>query len=404
MTPVRTEQRLDQGEFSFEFDSLTLHFSSWQEGFSVIGQRVDGSEMRLSDLPNKKILWPAVSPETPLGKLQQTIPEPIRKVISPVRNHQYRLIRLTALHPFAAQLCVDNPVLFWLWGVQVAMAAGDLADVIKRDLGQKQHQLLLQLLAGKCAPWVQQRPKSAVKLLKKMTIQAGDQTEINQIMRLLNHPESESMRHQTDIDATTESYLFHCEALNPRWRQHLRGSCRETAVADRTILLKRELGRIGTLWRDAVRMAQELEIEIWERQLYRLKHSEQLIALHDEIVRHYNQKMATLHKQINFPPPPIAGTEKIRPVTNYFELLEEGRVMHHCVGSYSVRVQQGQSYIYQVLSPQRATLELDLTRRKIVIGQMKCRFNAEPTRESYDFVQKWIEEQKTALRTFKRLT
>ena len=65
-----------------------------------------------------------------------------------------------------------------------------------------------------------------------------------------------------------------------------------------------------------------------------------------------------VYRVMRFPPPPIAGTDFIVPLTQPGQLLEEGRLQHNCVGNYGERVAAGKVFIYRVLKPERATLSL----------------------------------------------
>ena len=59
-----------------------------------------------------------------------------------------------------------------------------------------------------------------------------------------------------------------------------------------------------------------------------------------------------------FPPPPIAGTERLRPIRTFDDLQREGRIMGHCVGNYYQQVFNGFSYFYQWHGEERATVQL----------------------------------------------
>lgn len=86
----------------------------------------------------------------------------------------------------------------------------------------------------------------------------------------------------------------------------------------------------------------------------------QLRAYHDELTLLDQQRWANEEREADaFPPPPFPGTEAIRPLTDSAALYREGIEMQHCVGSYAYRVMAGYCYIYQVLAPIRATLEIE---------------------------------------------
>jgi hypothetical protein len=54
----------------------------------------------------------------------------------------------------------------------------------------------------------------------------------------------------------------------------------------------------------------------------------------------------------------VPGTAHIVPLRAPQALVEEGRKQHNCVAGYAERVAGGDTYIYRVLAPQRATLSL----------------------------------------------
>lgn len=64
--------------------------------------------------------------------------------------------------------------------------------------------------------------------------------------------------------------------------------------------------------------------------------------------------------------------------------------MHHCVGSYSQTVLKGNCYIYKVLNPQRATLELVRQAKSWRIGQLALHCNNSPSQATRLAVQDWL--------------
>jgi hypothetical protein len=63
-------------------------------------------------------------------------------------------------------------------------------------------------------------------------------------------------------------------------------------------------------------------------------------------------------RNLDFPPPPYAGTADLEPIRTLKELVEEGEQMRHCVASYADRIAGGSYYVYRVLKPIRATLAI----------------------------------------------
>ncbi len=69
------------------------------------------------------------------------------------------------------------------------------------------------------------------------------------------------------------------------------------------------------------------------------------------------------------PDPPFPGTETITPITTTRGLFEEGKNMHHCVGSYARMVADRRLYVYRVTSPVRATAAIYLKDDQWIILQ-----------------------------------
>lgn len=91
------------------------------------------------------------------------------------------------------------------------------------------------------------------------------------------------------------------------------------------------------------------------------------------------------------PPPPIPGTDTIIPLTTLKELKQEGVEQQNCVGIYGPRMARGDTYVYKVLSPERATLSIirdpggTWHRRQIRIAR-----NREPTPFTVRAVDEWL--------------
>ena len=94
-----------------------------------------------------------------------------------------------------------------------------------------------------------------------------------------------------------------------------------------------------------------------------------------------------------FPRPPHPGTDLIKPITTPDELVQEGSVMRHCVGSYVRTVQEGQSYIYNMHEPQRVTIGLNLRNGKAFkLEQVKGYGNVPASKETMLLVRSWMAE------------
>lgn len=103
----------------------------------------------------------------------------------------------------------------------------------------------------------------------------------------------------------------------------------------------------------------------------------------------------------HFPPPPVAGTGAIVPLTSFADLRRESARQQNCVGTgsaYATRVQKGLIYIYRVLAPEPHTLAIG--RRgggTWVIEELKGFKNKSATAEARSMVQQWLNAHQVSL-------
>ena len=95
----------------------------------------------------------------------------------------------------------------------------------------------------------------------------------------------------------------------------------------------------------------------------------------------------------SLPKPPIPGTEKIVPILTCGDLREEGKMQNNCVGGYAYKIREGKTFIYRVLEPERATLEIIMTSEgDWNIGQLKRRSNTNASAATRQAVQSWLDQ------------
>jgi hypothetical protein len=71
-------------------------------------------------------------------------------------------------------------------------------------------------------------------------------------------------------------------------------------------------------------------------------------------------------------------------LTSAYELIEEGKDMHHCVGSYAQNCMDGESRIFSIRDMKDkkiATLELRYHREKWAVGQCRSSCNKKVSKE-----------------------
>jgi hypothetical protein len=92
-----------------------------------------------------------------------------------------------------------------------------------------------------------------------------------------------------------------------------------------------------------------------------------------------------------FPPGHVNGYS-IVPLDSVEELWKEGRAMHHCVGTYDLKVAAGDCYIYSVRQGDEriATVELVRTDGQARPGMIRGPCNAQASKAITMAVQQWL--------------
>lgn len=153
--------------------------------------------------------------------------------------------------------------------------------------------------------------------------------------------------------------------------------------------------------RDYWRMAEALNLDLG---LADVRLPSRLHSAHDRVMELYKQltirineeKMAECFRKREY----FSWENEnimIRPVKSSDELKEEGSVLHHCVYSYSKKVEQGQTSIFFIRRKKEPdkpwfTLEFDVEHLKV--KQNKGTYNCAPPEEVNIFVKEWLKHIK----------
>jgi hypothetical protein len=86
----------------------------------------------------------------------------------------------------------------------------------------------------------------------------------------------------------------------------------------------------------------------------------------------------------------LADTQDIRAIRTVGGLRAEGHEMEHCAGAYVERCLRGESFVFRVVRPGRATLEVHLRDGRPVVGQLKGPHNSEPSADTTTAVERWL--------------
>ena len=90
------------------------------------------------------------------------------------------------------------------------------------------------------------------------------------------------------------------------------------------------------------------------------------------------------------------GGFDIVPITSSAELYREGKLLHHCAGTYAGQVHSGECYIFSVRKDGAplATLQLVRSEAGVAIGQLRGACNAKPSKEVLRLMNSWLRAQR----------
>jgi len=150
----------------------------------------------------------------------------------------------------------------------------------------------------------------------------------------------------------------------------------------------------GRFFNDALRVADAIGIEDAAVALGRCRDFTAIRRLHDRWMDRLNRHSARLVTgETRFQAPPFAPNARIFPIETLEDLRAEGRLMHHCVAAYESAVAQGESYIYRMIAPERATIELKLSGQEVKLSQVTLAYNERPSAPTIRAVERWLESQ-----------
>ncbi len=233
------------------------------------------------------------------------------------------------------------------------------------------------------------------------------------IMEWLGFPPSQSMRRilarivPASCTITRLLYLLDC-CRNPRVQKTLCHLNRINASVLRIVTDPELRGRVGfdvierlsrkrgedrtprlaRLLMDMDRMCYDLGVEprkIW--------HLEDIERIHDAMMENLNAEEVddfSPDMDIEFPPPPLPGTELIEPICDLRTLREEGFLQKHCVSAYGRKIAVNRTvYIYRILEPERATLSLTRHGKNWHLGELKGFRNDSVSAQTWKQVREW---------------
>lgn len=336
----------------------------------------------------------------------EQIPSEIRDGLAAFEFGQGFMLPYLARHSDARDLFRGNPNLFWLIAAGAHEGSVRPDDVLKLCRA-KQVDALGRLL------WPVS--KATLRLLRKTRVQDGSLGEAKTLRdALMTLSIVEATAHESEVPLCLLTILTRYPSLVQRHLVRLLSQRVGPACAN-PHLIARHLSETLT---DISRMAVQLRIRRPERALRQCRTIEEIYALHERWVRRMNHILyerygnplhaihprpapepamaepvdeeSELPENHVFPEPPFPDSKHVQAIRTAEDLREEGRTQRHCAAAYVPYVAAGELFVYRVLYPQRATLELLKTPVGWSIGQLKLRGNADVCQATRDVVTSWL--------------
>ncbi|MEL7638072.1 MAG: PcfJ domain-containing protein [Solidesulfovibrio sp.] len=314
----------------------------------------------------------------PMRRFCEGLPAWASDTARPFRINQLRLLRILSVDPKAQELAVNAPIVFWL----LAECLGDQAstedilgltrcrrrDILGKALGDSSNSLL--------------------NFLCKLDKFSYELTDLERLRLLVAGKAWVGLRHMGRLNwQVLKLFLKQDDWLDYSGVRRLLHVPQGAVALERFNQWKRVAG-------DIQRIAAVLQLQPLTERLKQVRDHAQLRRLHDTLTARLNRQRALEIEgrfQKPFPLAPLPGDQVIQPITNVSDLLDEGTAMHHCVASYIDLIFEGKSFIYKVLAPERATLQIvRLPDGKLRVGQLKLACNAETSQETVNQVSNWF--------------
>ena len=383
LDPPAVRFAADDGSLSIDVVELGLRLTigGWDAGLPV-GIFVEGEWEECDGDPQLPVFHGATAlpPGHPIRSFVETLPVEVGALLPLFREYEITLLRLLRLGGPAVELASSASNLVWL----MLPVIGRMKPQDVEALVQIRRVEILSFVLGKPAT------PEMVRLVQRYRPRARVQQERETLLRALGQPALvREFRRGADV---TMARLRVATALS-EWLRF--PSVREILVGGGHPL---DAYDAPNLARDARRLARDLGIVDADAAIARARTMDDLRGLHDrwmDRLRGQDQeqivaRLVEMRGTATFPPAPVPGTDAIVYLGTASELLLEGREMHHCVGSYVRDCLDGDAFIYKVLAPERATLEVRVREGRPFIRQLKLLRNVSPAETTWAAVRAWL--------------
>ena len=304
------------------------------------------------------------------------VPDSVRTAVMPFRDHRWHMLSLLARCPGAEDLVASNPALAFClasnWAFHRPVSSHPLRAA--RSLVYKKQRQILEWLGFP-------NTESARQILRRVPPEAMTVLFLQTLRGALRDPRlSRKFSFLSRINADVLSVITDPE------EGRIAFSLVEEMAHNRT-------SDAGPWIASRIRDIRQMSLDL-HRNPPQLRSIAQVNQLHDDLVFDYNLQREDDGGPL--PPPPLPGKEgEIEPLETCQDLALEGRLQHHCVGSYTHAVRRGKTYVYRMLKPERATLAITFGHRGWSLWDLRGHRNAEVQPESLKAALDWLRSQQS---------
>ena len=369
---------------------IGLRIGPWASGLSV--DYLEDKQWLPGDFREEAPLLDWAESDPSVAEFVAGIPESIRERALLFAYHQLPSLRLLCAVPEAETILADNPLLVQL--LAGALAAHGDPPHTGRALVCGPRTEILGATTGV-------RSKAAVRVLARLHYQRVDAADLVAIRNLVAQPALIAVlgRLPSVRGSLLSALMARPDILNlPAALRLLDGTATDSHPCA-------ALWRLISTLRDLERMATDLPHQNPEAAYRACATTDDAERLHNRWIEKMGaqtiaDRATVLERRYGtrlLPPPPIVGSDAIVPLRTLDELLAEGQSMRHCAGSYHGKVMSGRTALYAVLTPERATLEVEMLPAGPVVAQLRLFANGVPSQATQIAVQSWLDRAKRAL-------
>jgi hypothetical protein len=326
----------------------------------------------------------------PAGRLAATVPEEALRLARAAGTYELTGLRLLRHHAETWDLARTAPNLFWLLSAVVGAW----------DTSPEEHGELLRLrrveILGRCTGVA--ASAASLRFVEKFVPVEHNEAEVQLLLKGAGDVEiAQTFRHHRRVTPELLRLATLCRPMLSHgfFQEALRRSV--DASQEGTPLETAEAWEVVSTYRDTLRMAGQLHLDAGERArcLGAARTIAGLRALHDRWWQRVSEDVletpnsgVTLDEP--FPESGLIPPDGIEPIRTARGLVDEGRAMHHCVVTYVQQCIAGVSFVFRVLRPQRATLEVRFIGGRPLAAQLRGPCNATPSVATKAVVEEWI--------------